>query len=182
MKEKTEKLIKEYVESASLIKHLNGVAQAMGYFARKFSEDEEKWRLCGLLHDFDYEKFPDNHPYKGMEILKQLDFPQDIIDAVGGHASYTGIERKTLMAKTLFAVDELSGFITAVALVRPSKKIADVKVKSVKKKLKDKAFARQVNREEIAQGAKELGMEQDELISQVIEALRENPSAIGLEG
>lgn len=182
MKEKIDNLIEKYVKSVSLLKHLNGVAESMAYFAKKFSEDEEKWRLCGLLHDFDYEKFPDNHPYEGMKILEEQDFPKDIIDAVGGHASYTGIQRETLMAKTLFAVDELSGFITAVALVRPSKKVSEVTVKSVKKKLKDKAFARQVNRDEIKAGAEELNMELDELIQNVIDALSINPTAIGLEG
>lgn len=182
MKEKVQMLLEKYVESASLRKHLNGVAESMGYFAKMFSEDEEKWRICGLLHDFDFEKFPDNHPYEGMKILKEMEFPEDIIDAVGGHASYTGIERKTLMAKTLFAVDELSGFITAVALVRPSKMVKEVKVKSVKKKMKDKAFARQVNREEIKEGAKEMNMELEELIQHVIDALSANPSSIGLEG
>jgi len=180
--EKAEKLVNDYVESESLKKHLKAVAVAMKWYAKKFGEDEDRWYACGLLHDFDYEKYPENHPYKGAEILEKEGFDREFIDAVLGHASYTGVERKTLMAKTLFAVDELSGFIIAVALVRPSKLIGDVKVKSVKKKMKDKAFARQVNREEIKQGAEELGIPLEEHIENVILALKQNASSLGFEG
>ncbi len=179
---KGEKLINEYVESESLKKHLKAVAFSMKWYAEKFGEDVDRWFACGLLHDFDYEKFPENHPYKGAEILEKEGFDREFIDAVLGHASYTGVERKTLMAKTLFAVDELSGFVIAVALVRPSKLIGDVKVKSVKKKMKDKAFARQVNREEIKQGAEELGIPLEEHIQNVITALTTNAKDLGFEG
>ena len=180
--EKAEHLVNKYVESDSLKKHLKAVASSMMWYARKFGEDEERWYACGLLHDFDYEKFPENHPYKGAEILEQQGFDREFINAVLGHASYTNVERKTLMAKTLFAVDELSGFVIAVALVRPSKLIGDVKVKSVKKKMKDRAFARQVNREEIKQGAEELGIPLEEHIQNVITALTENAKELSFAG
>ncbi|BBB33041.1 metal dependent phosphohydrolase [Thermotomaculum hydrothermale] len=182
--EKAEKLVNEYVKSDSLKKHLKAVACSMKWYARKFGEDEDRWYACGLLHDFDYEKYPDaeNHPYRGAEILEKEGFDKEFVEAVLGHASYTGVERKTLMAKTLFAVDELSGFVIAVALVRPSKLIGDVKVKSVKKKMKDKAFARQVNRDEIKQGAEELGIPLEEHIQNVITALTECAKELGFEG
>ena len=135
-----------------------------------------------MLHDFDYEKYPDlkDHPVKGAEILKQRGFPEDWITAILGHASHTGVARESLMAKTLFAVDELCGFITAVAYVRPSRQLAEVQVKSVKKKMKDKAFARQVNREEIRQGAEELGIPLDEHIAMVIKAMQSIAGDLGL--
>lgn len=180
--EKARKLVNTYVESDSLKKHLESVAIAMRWYAKKFNEDEDRWYACGLLHDFDYERFPENHPYKGAEILEKEGFDKEFIEAVLGHADYTGVERKTLMAKTLFAVDELSGFIIAVALVRPSRLIGDVKVKSVKKKMKDKAFARQVNREDIKKGAIELGIPLEEHIQNVIDALSENAHQLGFEG
>jgi putative nucleotidyltransferase with HDIG domain len=166
-------LLQEYTKSESLLKHAYSVEQAMKSYAEKFGEDVEKWAITGLLHDFDYEKFPtmEEHPYKGAEILKEKGYPDDVIEAILGHADYTGVERKTLMAKTLFAVDELCGFLLACAYVRPDKKIENVKVKSVKKKLKDKAFARAVNREDIKKGIEELGVDTDEHIEFVIKSL-----------
>ncbi|MGA1861308.1 HDIG domain-containing protein [Deferribacter thermophilus] len=181
-REEAYKLLTEYTKSDSLIKHALAVETAMRAYAEKFGEDVEKWGVVGLLHDFDYEKYPseNEHPYKGAEILKEKGYPEDIIEAILGHADYTGVERKTLMAKTLFAVDELSGFLLACAYVRPDKKIANVKVKSVKKKLKDKSFARGVNREDIYKGVEELGVDLDEHIAFLIEALSKNADILGV--
>lgn len=171
----TLELLHEHTKSESLRKHAYSVEAAMRYYARKFGEDEEKWGITGLIHDFDYEKHPtaEEHPYIGVKILEEKGYPEDIRRAVLGHALYTGVPRDTLMAKTLFAVDELTGLITAAALVRPNKKIDDLKVSSVKKKMKDKGFARQVNRDEIRQGAEELGVDLDEHIDNVINAMKE---------
>ncbi len=182
MREKAEQLVDTYVSSDSLRRHLYAVEEAMGWYANHWGEDENIWRITGLIHDFDYEKYPDQHPMKGVELLKEAGFPEELTRAVAGHASYTGVPRDTRLARTLFAVDELAGFVMAVALVRPSRLIADVKVKSVKKKLKDKAFARQVNREEIRQGAEELGIEMDQHIQNVILALQQDPERLGFEG
>lgn len=181
-REEAYKLLTEYTKSDSLIKHALAVETAMRAYAEKFGEDVEKWGVVGLLHDFDYEKYPseNEHPYKGAEILREKGYPEDIIEAILGHADYTGVERKTLMAKTLFAVDELSGFLLACAYVRPDKKIANVKVKSVKKKLKDKSFARGVNREDIYKGVEELGVDLDEHIAFLIEALSKNADILGV--
>ncbi|BAI81265.1 HAD-superfamily hydrolase [Deferribacter desulfuricans SSM1] len=181
-REEAYQLLTEYTKSDSLIKHALAVETAMRAYAEKFGEDVEKWGVVGLLHDFDYEKYPseEEHPYKGAEILKERGYPEDIIEAILGHADYTGVERKTLMAKTLFAVDELSGFLLACAYVRPDKKIANVKVKSVKKKLKDKSFARGVNREDIYKGVEELGVDLDEHIAFLIEALSKNADILGV--
>ena len=176
------KLLQEFTKSESLLKHAYSVEQAMKAYAEKFGEDVEKWQITGLLHDFDYEKFPteEEHPYKGAEILKEKGYPEDVINAILGHADYTGIKRETLMAKTLFAVDELSGFLLACAYVRPDKSIANVKVKSVKKKLKDKAFARAVNRDDIKKGIEELDVDMDEHIQFVINALSEINEVLGV--
>ena len=174
-------LLKQYTKSESLIRHALCVETAMRCYAKKFSEDEERWAVTGLLHDFDYEKYPDNHPYEGSKILKEIGVDNDIIEAIMGHANYTGVERKTLMAKTLFAVDELSGFLYAYALVRPTKNLKDVKLKSIKKKLKDKAFAKGVNRDEIESGAKDLGVELGEHILFVAECLQNSAKKIGME-
>jgi predicted hydrolase (HD superfamily) len=154
----------------------------MRAYARKFGEDEEKWAIVGLLHDFDYEKFPtpDQHPWVGSKILEERGYPEDIRKAILGHADYTGVPRDTLMAKVLYACDELCGFITAVALVRPNKKLEEVTVESVKKKLKDKAFARSVNREDIYKGAEELGIPLDEHIQFVIDAMKSIADKLGL--
>ncbi len=167
-------LLTEYTKSKNLIKHALAVESAMRAYAKKFGEDEEKWGIVGLIHDFDYEKYPtmEDHPFKGAEILKEKGWPDDIIRGVLCHAEHTGIERKTLMEKAIYAVDELTGFIIAVALVRPSKKIEDVKVKSVKKKMKDKLFAAKVDRNQITRGAEELGISIDEHIQIVLDAMK----------
>ncbi|HFB68071.1 MAG TPA: HDIG domain-containing protein [Calditrichae bacterium] len=175
-------LLTEYTKKENLIKHALAVEAAMRAYARKFGEDEEAWGIVGLLHDFDYEMYPslEDHPFKGAEILREKGYPEEWIEAILGHAEHTGVPRKTNMAKALFAVDELCGFITAVALVRPDKKLDSVKVKSVKKKLKDKAFARQVSREDIRKGAEELGVDLDEHIAFVLEAMKSVADKLGL--
>ena len=173
-------LLKKYTQSESLIKHALCVEAAMREAAIKNNEDVEKWGITGLIHDFDYEKYPEapDHPLKGSEILKQEGYSDDIITAILGHATYTKTPRNTLMAKWLFALDELCGFIVAVALVRPDF-LDSLEVKSVKKKLKDKAFARSVSREDIYKGSEELSINLDDLISFTIEALRKNKDKIG---
>lgn len=170
-------LLNEYTQSESLIKHALCVEASMRAYARHFGEDEEKWGITGLLHDFDYEKYPEydteaksGHPYEGVKILKEQGYDQDMLDAILGHAEYTGTPRETMIAKALFAVDELSGFVMAVAYVRPEK-LDGMKPKSVKKKLKDKAFAAAVSRDDISQGVEELGVDTDEHIARVIDAL-----------
>ncbi len=175
-------LLCEWTESESLRKHALGVEAVMRAYARDLGEDEELWGVTGLLHDMDYEKHPDpsQHPYRGVEVLRERGYPEEVLEAILGHAAYTGVTRTTPMAKALFAVDELSGFVVAVALVRPSKSIADVTVKSVKKKLRDKSFAKGCDREEIAQGADELGVALDEHIARVISALSEAADDLGL--
>lgn len=177
-------LLTEFTEQPSLIKHALAVEAAMRAYARHFGEDEQVWGIAGLIHDFDYEQHPtqEEHVWAGMEILRERGWPEAIILAVGGHATYTGIPRDTLMAKALFAVDELTGLIVAVALVRPSKSILDVKVKSVRKKWRDKAFARGVNREDIEQGAEELGIPLPEHIALVLEAMKGIADDLGLRG
>ncbi|MFQ5933989.1 MAG: HDIG domain-containing metalloprotein [Dehalococcoidia bacterium] len=177
-------LLKEYTKSDSLIKHGIGVEAAMRAYARKYGDDEEKWGIVGLLHDFDYEVHPtaDKHPVEGSKILRERGYPEDIIYAIQCHADYLGLERKTAMDKAIFAVDELVGLVTAVALVRPTKSIMDVKVKSVKKKLKDKAFARGVIREDIYNGTEQLWVDMDQHIDTVIKALQGVASELGLDG
>lgn len=183
-REKAWQLLTTYTKTESLIRHALAVEAAMRFYAKIYNEDEDYWGITGLLHDFDYEKFPDekNHPYRGNEILEKEDYPEEMRKAIMGHASYTGVARDTLLAKTLFAVDELTGFIMAVALVRPSKSIHDVKPKSVKKKFKNRAFAAKVNREEIFQGIQELGVDETEHIQRVIDALKSVADEIGLSG
>ena len=175
-------LLTEYTKKDGLIKHALAVESAMKWYANKFNEDEESWGIVGLLHDFDYEKYPDaeNHPFKGAEILREKGVSEKWINAILGHAGYSGVKRESMMAKTLFAIDELTGFIVAVALVRPSKKIADVAVKSVKKKMKDRAFAAAVNRDDIQNGAEELGIPLDEHISHVLDAMKNIADQLGL--
>ncbi|RKY80003.1 HAD family hydrolase [candidate division KSB1 bacterium] len=175
-------LLHEYTKNENLIKHELAVEAAMRAYARKFGEDEEKWGIVGLLHDFDYEQYPDMtlHAKKGAEILREKGYPEDIVYAIHAHNEYHGLPRKSLLDKTLYAVDELCGFLVAVALVRPTKKIAEVEIKSVKKKMKDKSFARQVNREEIRKGAEELGMDLDEHIGIVLEAMKGIAEELGL--
>jgi putative nucleotidyltransferase with HDIG domain len=175
-------LLTEYTTNPSLIKHMLAVEAAMRAYARKFGEDEETWGVIGLLHDFDYERYPTpaEHPYKGAEILRSKGVDEDWIRTIMSHASYTGVHRETRRDKTLFAVDELCGFLTAVALVRPDKSIASVEVSSVKKKMKQKAFAAQVSREDITQGAADLGVDLEEHIAFVIEALKSIAPELGL--
>ena len=182
-------LVCEWTQSESLRKHMLAVETAMRAYARQCGADEEAWALAGLLHDFDYERFPndahsatDEHPSQGVRHLRTLGVSEEICDAIMGHAEYTGTPRETAMAKTLFAVDELCGLITAATYVRPSKSILDLEASSVRKKMKDKAFARGVSREDITRGAEELGVPLDAHIAFVVEALKGNAAALGLAG
>jgi len=178
-------LVCEWIESDSLRKHLLGVEAAMTAYARRYDEDEERWAVTGLVHDLDYERYPDlddtenGHPRTALRLLEELDWPQDVIDAVAGHATFLDVPRETQMAKTLFAVDELSGFIAACALVRPTG-IHGMTPKSVKKKLKQPSFAAGVNRDEVRQGAEELGVDFDEHVAFVIAAMEGESEALGL--
>lgn len=175
-------LLKEYTKSESLLKHAYAVESCVRAYAEKLGEDIEFWGNVALLHDFDYEKYPsaEEHPYKGAVILRSLSFSEEFITAILSHADYTGVKRETLLQKTLFACDELAGFLTAVAYVRPSKSIDEVEVKSVRKKMKDKAFAKAVSREDIIKGAAELEIDLDEHISFCIEAMKKNKELLGL--
>jgi putative nucleotidyltransferase with HDIG domain len=176
------RLLHEHVKSESLRKHCLAVETVMRAYARKFGEDEELWAATGILHDLDYEKYPDletGHPRYALEELRKRDYPEEMVDAVAGHATYLGVPRETLLAKTLFAVDELSGFVAAVALVRPDG-VHGMTPKSVKKKLKTPAFAAAVNRDEVQQGADELGVDFDEHLRTVIGALEERADELGL--
>lgn len=177
-------LLTEYTKSDSLLKHALAVEIAMRAYARKFGEDEEKWGIVGLIHDFDYEQNPtwETHVYEGIKILRERGWPEEIIEAAASHANYLNIPRDTPLKKVLFAVDELTGFIAAVALVRPSKSIMDVEAPSVKKKMKDKAFARAVSREDIVKGAEELGVPLEEHIGFVIKAMQGAARELGLAG
>lgn len=182
-------LMHEYTASESLRKHMLSVEAAMRAYAERFGEDPELWGLAGLLHDFDYERFPNSahsateeHPAHGVGVLRERGYPEDILQAIMGHAAYTGVPRESAMAKTLFAVDELTGLITATALVKPSRSVHDVDARSVRKKMKDKAFARGVSREDVIRGAEELGVELDAHIAFVVEAMQASAAAIGLEG
>jgi putative nucleotidyltransferase with HDIG domain len=178
------KLFCEWTESDSLRKHVLGVEAAMRAYAREYGEDEERWAVTGIVHDLDYERYPDlgtGHPRVALEELPKLGYPQDVVDAVAGHATFLNVPRETLMAKALFAVDELSGFITACAYVRPTG-IHGLTPKSVKKKLKQPSFAAAVNRDEVRQGAEELGVDFDEHITKVIAAMEEHAAELGLEG
>ena len=175
-------LLREYTKNENLIKHALSVEAAMCHYARHFGEDEALWGVVGLLHDFDYEKYPslDDHPFKGAEILRSLGYDELLVRAILSHASHTNVPRESRLEKTLFAVDELCGLVTAVALVRPSKHLADVEVKSVKKKIKDKAFARSVSRNDIREGPQALGIELDTHIAHVLEAMRGISGELGL--
>jgi putative nucleotidyltransferase with HDIG domain len=171
--------------SVNLQKHMLAVEAVMRAYARRFGEDEETWGLVGLLHDLDYEKHPSQeagHPFAGVEMLRRRGFPEPLCRAILSHADYSGVPRETRMEKTLFAADELSGFVIAVALVRPSRAIAEVDVPSVRRKMKDKAFARAVRRDDITRGAEELGVPLDEHIGTVIAALTAIAPQLGLEG
>jgi len=180
-------LMHEHTQSPSLRQHMLAVEAAMRAYASKSGEDPETWGMAGLLHDFDYEKYPNHehspdegHPAWGVRLLREKGVAEPVCRAILGHGTYTGVPRDTPMARTLFAVDELCGFLVACALVRPSRSFADLEVKSVKKKLKDKAFAKGVNRDEVDQGATELGVPLDEHIAFVIQALRPLEGALGL--
>jgi predicted hydrolase (HD superfamily) len=186
-------LLTEFTQSESLRKHALAVEACMRACARKFAagssqessaEEEDLWGIVGLIHDFDYDRWPslDDHPYKGNAILKERGWPEVISRAVMSHAEYTGVTRDSLMEKALFACDELAGFITAVALIKPSKSLAEVDVKSVRKRMKDKAFARKVNRDDIINGAAELGVDLDEHIALCIEAMKAIAADLGLDG
>jgi putative nucleotidyltransferase with HDIG domain len=179
----------EYTQSDSLRKHMLAVEAAMRAYATRYEEDPDRWGLAGLIHDFDYERFPnaahsatDEHPAEGVRILRARGWPEDILEAILGHATYSGVPRQTRMAKALFAVDELTGLITATALVRPSRSLAEVDARSVRKKMKDKAFAKGVNRDDVILGAQELGVDLDEHIQFVIDAMRGAADALGLAG
>src|SRR5437868_14497165 len=177
-------LLTEFTQSESLRKHALAVEACMRTYARKFGSDEETWGVVGLIHDFDYEKYPslDDHPYKGNEILKERGWPEEIRRAIMSHAEYSGVTRDSPMEKALFACDELAGFITAVALIKPSKSLAEVDAKSVRKKMKDKAFARSVNRNDITTGAADIGVDLEEHIAFCIEAMKGKAKELGLDG
>ena len=176
-------LLKTYTKNKNLIKHALAVEAGMRAYARRFGEDEEKWGVVGLIHDFEYETYPDEHPDKGTEILREMEMPEELIRGVQAHApELTGVTPETKMEKAIYAVDELTGLIVAVALVRPSKSIHDVKVSSVKKKWKDRSFARGVNREDVEEGAKMLGVPLDEHIGVVLAAMQGIADELGLAG
>jgi putative nucleotidyltransferase with HDIG domain len=182
-------LMHEYTASESLRKHMLAVEAAMRAYAERQGEDVERWGLTGLIHDFDYERWPNDahspteeHPSEGVRILRARGWPEDILDAILGHALYCNVPRTTPMAKTLFAVDELTGLITATALVRPSRSVHEVEARSVRKKMKDKAFARGVSREDVVNGAADLGVDLDEHIAFVIGAMQRSADALGLTG
>jgi len=177
-------LLCEYTQSESLRKHMLAVEACMRAYARKFGEEEEKWGITGLLHDFDYEKYPtpQEHPFVGNKILEERGYPDEMRRAILSHAEYSGVPRESMMEKTLFACDELAGFITATALVKPSKSLAEVDAKSIRKKMKDKAFARSVSRDDITKGAAEMGVDLDEHITFCIEAMKAVATQLGLAG
>lgn len=182
-------LMCEYTQSESLRKHMYSVECAMRAYAAHFGEDVERWGLAGLMHDFDYERWPNaahspdqEHPAEGVRLLRAQGYPEDVLEAILGHATYSGVPRTSLMAKALFAVDELTGLITATALVKPSRSVHDVDARSVLKKMKDKAFARGVNRDDVVGGAADLGVELEPHIAFVIRAMQGDAERIGLAG
>ena len=179
----------EYTQSDSLRKHMLAVEAAMRAYAVKFGEDPDRWGLAGLIHDFDYERHPnsehsptDGHPALGVRVLRERGWPEDVLQAILGHATYSGVARDSQMVKALFAVDELTGLITATALVRPSRSILEVDARSVRKKMKDKAFARGVNRDDVVLGARELGIDLDQHIQFVVDAMKRAAESLGLAG
>jgi predicted hydrolase (HD superfamily) len=177
-------LLTEYTKGESLRKHALGVEAALRGYARKFGEDEEGWAIVGLLHDFDYERWPslEDHPFRGSEILREKGYPEWMTRAILSHADYSGVTRDSLLEKTLFACDELAGFITAASLIRPSKSVMDLEPKSVVRRMKDKAFARAVKREDLHAGAALLGLPLEEHIGNVIAFMRERADELGLRG
>lgn len=188
-RDETLALVEEYTASESLRKHMLAVEAVMRAYAEHFGEDPERWGTVGLVHDFDYERFPNDarspteeHPSEGVRILRARGYPEDVLEAILGHATYTGTPRVTRMAKALFAVDELTGLVTATALVKPSRSVHDVDARSVRKKMKDKAFARAVNRDDIINGAADLGVDLEEHIAFCIEAMKAIAPELGLTG
>lgn len=177
-------LVTEFTASESLRKHMLGVEAALAGYARLFGEDEDVWRFVGLVHDFDYEQWPDaeHHPFEGVKILRERGCPEVVLRAILSHADYTGVARESRLEKALYACDELSGFITAASLVRPSKSILDLEASSVKKRMKDKAFARAVSRDDLVRGAAEVGLPLETHIGHVIAFMREQADALGLRG
>ena len=177
-------LLTEYTKSESLRKHMLAVEAAVRGYAREFGEDEDDWGVVALLHDFDYERYPDqeNHPYRGVEILTARGYPEWVTRAILSHADYSGVKRESRLEKTLYACDEMSGIVTAASLVRPSKSILDLEASSVLKRMKDKAFARGVNRDDLRRGAEELGIPLDQHITNVIAFMREKADVLGLRG
>jgi len=182
-------LLCEYTQSESLRKHALAVEACTRAYAQKFGADEDLWALTGLLHDFDYERWPnaahhptEEHPYKGSKILRERGYSEEMIHAILGHANYCGVPRESQLDRALFACDELAGFLTACALIKPSKSIHEVQAASVKKKLKDKAFARGVNRDDVYKGAEELGVPLEDHITFCIDALRAFAAQLGLNG
>ena len=177
-------LMREYTQSESLRKHMLAVEAAVVGYARLFGENEDDWGAVALLHDFDYERWPDakDHPFRGVEILKERGYPEWVTRAILSHADYSGVPRESRLERTLYACDEMSGFVTAAALVRPSKSVLDLEASSVIKRMKDKAFARAVNREDLRRGAEELGLPLDQHITNVITFMREQADALGLRG
>ncbi len=177
-------IVREFVKNENLVRHMLAVEAAMRFYAPRFDEDPDLWGLAGLLHDFDWEIHPtlEEHPQAGIPILRERGVPEAVVRAILSHANHTGVPRETVMEKALFACDEITGLITAVALVRPSRSLHDLKVKSVKKKWKDKSFAAGANRSEIEQGAREFGIDLWEHVGNVIEAMRSVAPALGLDG
>ena len=177
-------LMTEYTASESLRKHMLAVEAAVRGYARLWGENETEWGVVALLHDFDYERWPDqaNHPFRGVEILKERGYPEWVTRAILSHAEYSGVPRESRLEHTLFACDEMSGIVTAAALVRPSKSIMDLEASSVIKRMKDKAFARAVNRDDLRKGAEEIGLPLDQHITNVIAFMRVEAEALGLTG
>lgn len=173
-------LMKRFTPSETLQRHMMAVETGMRAYARKYGEPEEKWAIAGILHDFDYEQMPETHPYKGVEMLREMGYHEDVLEAILGHADVPEHPRDSLMAKALFAVDELTGLITAAVYVRPDKSIASLELDSLKKKFKDKAFAARVDREGIRRGAEELGVSLDEHMAFVLEAMKADAQRLGL--
>ena len=177
-------LLTEWTKSESLRKHALAVEAAVRGYARKFGANEDEWGIVGLLHDFDYERYPtlDNHPFRGCEELQRRGYPEWVTRAILSHAQYSGVPRESPLEKSLFACDEMAGFVTAASLVRPSKSVLDLEASSVIKRMKDKAFAKGVSRDDLRQGAEELGVPLDEHVTNVITFLRERAEALGLRG
>jgi len=178
------RLLNEYTRSDGLLKHAMGVEAAVRGYARTFGEDESEWGIVGLLHDFDYERWPtpEDHPFRGCEILRELGYPEWVTRAILSHADYSGVPRVSRLEKTLWGCDEMAGFVTAASLVRPSKSILDLEPSSVMKRMKDKAFARAVKRDDLRKGAEDLGLPLEEHIGNVITFMREHADALGLRG